>query len=128
MSQETTHGDYKPSTAEEYATSDYARSPVRSPQHALGSLPLSGVGNGGTGLGRRGRVRRFTGGFLADAEREVEHVQAALRRLAHPGAESRLPLVEEMGRRLQHLLLGRPPGTWATARWSSCRPRSASGC
>ncbi|MEX3105791.1 CHAT domain-containing protein [Streptomyces sp. V2] len=53
-----------------------------------------------------GRVRRFAGGRLADAEREAEHVQATLRRLAHPGAEGRLPLVEEMGRRLQTLLLG----------------------
>lgn len=53
-----------------------------------------------------GRVRRFEAGLLADAEVEAEHVQAGLRRLAHPGAEARLPLVEEMGRRLQELLLG----------------------
>ena len=54
----------------------------------------------------RGRVRRFEAGLLADAEREAEHVQAGLRRLAHPGAEARLPLVEAAGRRLEELLLG----------------------
>ncbi|MFD5405814.1 CHAT domain-containing protein [Streptomyces griseorubiginosus] len=54
----------------------------------------------------RGRVRRFEGGLLADAEREAEHVQAGLRRLAHPGAEARLPVVEAAGRRLEELLLG----------------------
>ncbi|WP_329417531.1 CHAT domain-containing tetratricopeptide repeat protein [Streptomyces sp. NBC_00704] len=53
-----------------------------------------------------GRVRRFTGGLLAEAEREAEHVQAGLRRLAHPGAEGRLPVVEAAGRRLEELLLG----------------------
>ncbi len=53
----------------------------------------------------QGRVRRFTGGSLARAVAEAGHVQAALRRLAHPGAEARLPLVEEAGRRLQDLLL-----------------------
>lgn len=57
-----------------------------------------------------GRVRRFAGGLLADAEREAEHVQAGLRRLAHPGAAGRLPLVEQMGRRLQELLLGPAAG------------------
>ncbi len=54
----------------------------------------------------RGRVRRFEAGLLAEAEREAEHVQAGLRRLAHPGAQARLPLVEAAGRRLQELLLG----------------------
>ncbi|MCX4855175.1 CHAT domain-containing tetratricopeptide repeat protein [Streptomyces canus] len=54
----------------------------------------------------QGRVRRFEGGLLADAEREAEHVQAGLRRLAHPGAEARLPVVEAAGRRLEELLLG----------------------
>ncbi|WP_240330561.1 CHAT domain-containing protein [Streptomyces sp. CB09001] len=54
----------------------------------------------------QGRVRRFEAGPLAEAEREAEHVQAGLRRLAHPGAEARLPLVEAAGARLQHLLLG----------------------
>ncbi|MEG3631185.1 CHAT domain-containing protein [Streptomyces poriticola] len=54
----------------------------------------------------RGRVRRFEAGLLAEAEREADHVQAGLRRLAHPGAEARLPLVEAAGRRLQELLLG----------------------
>ncbi|MES5817883.1 CHAT domain-containing tetratricopeptide repeat protein [Streptomyces sp. RG80] len=54
----------------------------------------------------QGRVRRFEAGRLADAETEAEHVQAGLRRLAHPGAEARLPLVLEAGRRLQELLLG----------------------
>ncbi len=53
-----------------------------------------------------GRVRRFAGGLLAEAEREAEHVQAGLRRLAHPGAEGRLPVVEAAGRRLEELLLG----------------------
>ncbi|MCI3278101.1 CHAT domain-containing protein [Streptomyces cylindrosporus] len=53
-----------------------------------------------------GRVRRFEAGLLADAEIEADHVQAGLRRLAHPGAEARLPLVEAMGRRLEELLLG----------------------
>ncbi|MER6414092.1 CHAT domain-containing protein [Streptomyces humidus] len=53
-----------------------------------------------------GRVRRFAGGLLADAEREAEHIQAGLRRLAHPGAEGRLPVVEAAGRRLEELLLG----------------------
>ncbi|AZS89707.1 CHAT domain-containing tetratricopeptide repeat protein [Streptomyces griseoviridis] len=53
-----------------------------------------------------GRVRRFEAGLLAEAEVEAEHVQAGLRRLAHPGAEARLPLVEAMGRRLEELLLG----------------------
>ncbi|GAA3151345.1 hypothetical protein GCM10017687_81180 [Streptomyces echinatus] len=53
----------------------------------------------------QGRVRRFAGGSLAEAVAEAEHVQAGLRRLAHPGAEARLPLVEAAGRRLQELLL-----------------------
>ncbi|MDN3264850.1 CHAT domain-containing tetratricopeptide repeat protein [Streptomyces sp. CSDS2] len=53
----------------------------------------------------QGRVRRFAGGSLEQAVAEAGHVQAALRRLAHPGAEARLPLVEEAGRRLQDLLL-----------------------
>ncbi|MGW0950171.1 CHAT domain-containing protein [Streptomyces sp. NPDC002623] len=53
-----------------------------------------------------GRVRRFAGGLLAEAEREAEHVQAGLRRLAHPGAEGRLPVVEAAGARLEELLLG----------------------
>lgn len=55
----------------------------------------------------QGRVRRFEAGLLGEAEREAEHVQAGLRRLAHPGAEARLPLVEAAGARLQELLLGR---------------------
>ncbi|MFE9612426.1 CHAT domain-containing protein [Streptomyces sp. NPDC006012] len=54
----------------------------------------------------QGRVRRFEGGALAAALTEAEHVQAGLRRLAHPGAEARLPLVEAAGLRLQELLLG----------------------
>ncbi|MFF3914026.1 CHAT domain-containing protein [Streptomyces sp. NPDC001852] len=54
----------------------------------------------------QGRVRRFTGGPLAAAVAEAEHVQAGLRRLAHPGAEARLPLVQAAGLRLQELLLG----------------------
>ncbi|MFD5002279.1 CHAT domain-containing protein [Streptomyces mutabilis] len=54
----------------------------------------------------QGRVRRFEAGLLAEAEREAEHVQAGLRRLAHPGGEARLPLVEATGARLQELLLG----------------------
>lgn len=54
----------------------------------------------------QGRVRRYEGGLLADAEREAEHVQAGLRRLAHPGAEARLPVVAAAGRRLEELLLG----------------------
>ncbi|MFF0779843.1 CHAT domain-containing protein [Streptomyces sp. NPDC003720] len=54
----------------------------------------------------RGRVRRFAGGVLAEAVAEAEHVQAGLRRLAHPGGEARLPLVEAAGRRLEELLLG----------------------
>ncbi|MGW7203454.1 CHAT domain-containing protein [Streptomyces sp. NPDC054837] len=54
----------------------------------------------------QGRVRRFEAGLLADAVTEAEHVQAGLRRLAHPGAEARLPLVAEAGRRLEELLLG----------------------
>ncbi|MGW3171415.1 CHAT domain-containing protein [Streptomyces sp. NPDC001153] len=54
----------------------------------------------------QGRVRRFTGGPLAEAVAEAEYVQAGLRRLAHPGAEARLPLVEAAGLRLQELLLG----------------------
>ncbi|MFI9249994.1 CHAT domain-containing protein [Streptomyces sp. NPDC053069] len=53
----------------------------------------------------RGRVRRFAGGPLAEAVAEAEHVQAGLRRLAHPGAAARLPLVEAAGLRLQELLL-----------------------
>ncbi|MFF9087691.1 CHAT domain-containing protein [Streptomyces sp. NPDC014991] len=53
----------------------------------------------------QGRVRRFAGGSLAEAVAEAGHVQAGLRRLAHPGAEARLPLVEAAGRRLQELLL-----------------------
>nr|WP_033319258.1 CHAT domain-containing tetratricopeptide repeat protein [Streptomyces yerevanensis] len=53
-----------------------------------------------------GRVRRFEGGPLTDALAEVEHVQAGLRRLAHPGAEGRLPVLEAAGRRLEELLLG----------------------
>ncbi|MFJ3888181.1 CHAT domain-containing protein [Streptomyces rubrogriseus] len=54
----------------------------------------------------QGRVRRFEAGLLAEAEVEAEHVQAGLRRLAHPGGEARLPLVEAAGARLQRLLLG----------------------
>lgn len=54
----------------------------------------------------QGRVRRFEAGLLAEAEVEAEHVQAGLRRLAHPGAEARLPLVEAAGARLERLLLG----------------------
>ncbi|MFJ6686586.1 CHAT domain-containing protein [Streptomyces werraensis] len=54
----------------------------------------------------QGRVRRFGTGWLAAAETEAEHVQAGLRRLAHPGAEARLPVVEAAGRRLEELLLG----------------------
>ncbi|KOG34271.1 CHAT domain-containing protein [Streptomyces resistomycificus] len=54
----------------------------------------------------QGRVRRFEAGLLAAAETEAEHVQAGLRRLAHPGAEARLPVVEAAGRRLEELLLG----------------------
>ncbi|MFE7727892.1 CHAT domain-containing protein [Streptomyces anthocyanicus] len=54
----------------------------------------------------QGRVRRFEAGLLTEAEVEAEHVQAGLRRLAHPGAEARLPLVEAAGARLQQLLLG----------------------
>lgn len=54
----------------------------------------------------QGRVRRYEAGLLADAEREAEHVQAGLRRLAHPGAEGRLAVVEAAGRRLEELLLG----------------------
>jgi tetratricopeptide (TPR) repeat protein len=54
----------------------------------------------------RGRVRRFEAGPLTEAETEAEHVQAGLRRLAHPGAEARLPVVEAAGRRLEELLLG----------------------
>jgi tetratricopeptide (TPR) repeat protein len=53
-----------------------------------------------------GRVRRFEAGLLADAVTEAEHVQAGLRRLAHPGAEGRLPVLEASGRRLEELLLG----------------------
>ncbi|MDG9719007.1 CHAT domain-containing tetratricopeptide repeat protein [Streptomyces sp. DH24] len=58
----------------------------------------------------QGRVRRFEAGLLADAEKEAEHVQAGLRRLAHPGAEARLPVVEAAGRRLEELLLGPAAG------------------
>ncbi|WP_225830148.1 CHAT domain-containing protein [Streptomyces sp. NK08204] len=54
----------------------------------------------------QGRVRRFTGGALTEAVAEAEYIQAGLRRLAHPGAEARLALVEAAGRRLQELLLG----------------------
>ncbi|MFF7472166.1 CHAT domain-containing protein [Streptomyces sp. NPDC008092] len=54
----------------------------------------------------QGRVRRFAGGLLAEAVAEAEHVQAGLRRLAHPGAEARLPVVEAAGKRLEELLLG----------------------
>ncbi|WP_329344507.1 CHAT domain-containing tetratricopeptide repeat protein [Streptomyces sp. NBC_00663] len=54
----------------------------------------------------QGRVRRFEAGLLHEAETEAEHVQAGLRRLAHPGAEGRLPVVEAAGRRLEELLLG----------------------
>ncbi|MET7683880.1 CHAT domain-containing protein [Streptomyces sp. NPDC005423] len=54
----------------------------------------------------QGRVRRFEAGLLAEAVTEAEYVQAGLRRLAHPGAEARLPVVEAAGRRLEELLLG----------------------
>ncbi len=53
-----------------------------------------------------GKVRRFEAGLLAHAVTEAEHVQAGLRRLAHPGAEARLPVLEASGRRLEELLLG----------------------
>ncbi|MGW7791052.1 CHAT domain-containing protein, partial [Streptomyces tricolor] len=79
----------------------------------------------------QGRVRRFAGGSLAEAVAEAEHVQAGLRRLAHPGAEARLPLVEAAGRRLQELLLAGavphlgsgqvvivPPGTLHRVPWA----------
>ncbi|MFJ9900077.1 CHAT domain-containing protein [Streptomyces sp. NPDC091280] len=58
----------------------------------------------------QGRVRRFAAGPLAEAMAEAEHVQAGLRRLAHPGAEARLPVVEAAGRRLEELLLGEAAG------------------
>ncbi|WP_406462754.1 CHAT domain-containing tetratricopeptide repeat protein [Streptomyces sp. NBC_01622] len=58
----------------------------------------------------QGRVRRFAAGLLAEAMAEAEHVQAGLRRLAHPGAEARLPVVEAAGRRLEELLLGEAAG------------------
>jgi tetratricopeptide (TPR) repeat protein len=58
----------------------------------------------------QGRVRRFEAGLLAEAMAEAEHVQAGLRRLAHPGAEARLPVVEAAGRRLEELLLGEAAG------------------
>ncbi|MFB7333823.1 CHAT domain-containing protein [Streptomyces adustus] len=54
----------------------------------------------------RGRVRRWAAGLLVDAEREAEYIQAGLRRLAHPGAEGRLPVVEAAGARLEELLFG----------------------
>jgi hypothetical protein len=54
----------------------------------------------------QGRVRRFEAGLLADAEAEAEHVQAGLRRLAHPRGEARLPVVLDAGERLEELLLG----------------------
>ncbi|MGW4873743.1 CHAT domain-containing protein [Streptomyces chartreusis] len=54
----------------------------------------------------QGRVRRFEAGLLADAEMEAEHVQTGLRRLAHPGGQTRLPMVEAAGRRLEEILLG----------------------
>jgi tetratricopeptide (TPR) repeat protein len=54
----------------------------------------------------QGRVRRFEAGLLAEAETEAEHVQAGLRRLAHPGAEARRPVMEAAGRRLEELLFG----------------------
>ncbi len=41
MPQGTTHGDHEPSHAEEYATLDYARSPVRYPRFLPDPLPLS---------------------------------------------------------------------------------------
>ncbi|MFE1294118.1 CHAT domain-containing protein [Streptomyces sp. NPDC058731] len=57
-------------------------------------------------LAGQGRVRRFTAGLLAEAEAEAEHVQAGLRRLAHPGGAARLPVLLAAGRRLEELLLG----------------------
>lgn len=54
----------------------------------------------------QGRVRRFAAGRLAEAEAEAEHVQSGLRRLAHPGAEGRIAVLEASGQRLQELLLG----------------------
>ncbi|UIX35266.1 CHAT domain-containing protein [Streptomyces sp. GQFP] len=53
-----------------------------------------------------GKVRRFEAGLLAHAVTEAEHVQAGLRRLAHPGAEGRLAVLEASGRKLEELLLG----------------------
>ncbi|WP_437076353.1 CHAT domain-containing protein [Streptomyces sp. enrichment culture] len=53
-----------------------------------------------------GRVRRFEAGPLTGAETEIQHIQTGLRRLAHPGSELRLPMVEAAGRRLEELLLG----------------------
>ncbi|MFD7872590.1 CHAT domain-containing protein [Streptomyces sp. NPDC059766] len=58
----------------------------------------------------RGRVRRWAAGLLVDAEREAEYIQAGLRRLAHPGAEGRLPVVEAAGARLEELLFGPAAG------------------
>ncbi|MFI1767665.1 CHAT domain-containing protein [Streptomyces sp. NPDC020800] len=52
------------------------------------------------------QLRRFEAGLFSEAEIEAEHVQAGLRRLVHPGAEARLPLVEAAARRLEELLLG----------------------
>ncbi|MFF5107150.1 CHAT domain-containing protein [Streptomyces sp. NPDC000134] len=54
----------------------------------------------------QGQIRHVQAGPLAQAVSEVEHTQALLRRLMHPGAEGRLPLAKAAGQRLEQLLLG----------------------
>ena len=60
----------------------------------------------------RGRVRRFQGGVAAEAEAEIGHLRAALRRLAYEPAgrrgatAERFALLEAGALRLQDMLLG----------------------
>ncbi|GAA3308808.1 hypothetical protein GCM10020295_71790 [Streptomyces cinereospinus] len=76
----------------------------------------------------QGRVRRFEAGLLAEAETEAEYVQAGLRRLAHPGAEGRLPVVEAAGRRLEELLLGPAAGQLGSGPVVVVPPPGCTGC
>jgi len=57
-----------------------------------------------------GRVRHFTAGRTADAAREVDFARFGLNRLAHSRpadhAENALSILEEIGRKLEEILLG----------------------
>ncbi|BFO19202.1 hypothetical protein SHKM778_55900 [Streptomyces sp. KM77-8] len=65
----------------------------------------------------RGRVRRFEAGLLAAAETEAEHVQAGLRRLAHPGRGRGCRWWRRRADGWRSCCSARPRRSSATARW-----------